>query len=68
MKKGYSCSVAVAFNTIICVFMMLLLWSSSMNAVAMRPLKDESSSAPNLTFMGSISRAYSGPSHRGRGH
>ena len=64
MKKGYSYSVAVAFNAI-CLLIFFLLLSYSMNVEGMRPLKDQS--AP--TFISSIiNRAYSGPSHRGRGH
>ncbi|KAI4298518.1 hypothetical protein L6164_032068 [Bauhinia variegata] len=60
--KGYS--LAVAFNAISIIIFFLLL-SHSMNVEGMRPLKDQS--GPSLISL-IINRAYSGPSHRGRGH
>ncbi|KAL2349559.1 hypothetical protein Fmac_003559 [Flemingia macrophylla] len=59
MKRGYS--IAVTFYVII----FLVLFSYSMKVEGVRALKDESSPS-FITLI--INQAYSGPSHRGRGH
>ncbi|KAK7280305.1 hypothetical protein RJT34_25367 [Clitoria ternatea] len=62
--KGYS--LIIACNVITLSFFLLLL-SYSINVEAMRPLKHQSDSSPSFLSL-IINRAYSGPSHRGRGH
>ena len=51
-----------------CCYMIVVLVLAffSMNVEGVRPLKDDSSSSFFLTLI--MQRAYSGPSHRGRGH
>jgi len=47
------------------IFSFLLLSHSSIQVDGMRPLKDQS--APSVISL-IINQAYSGPSHKGRGH
>lgn len=62
--KGYS--IVVGVNQIFLIILLLLIISYSLNVEAMRPLKDQSS--PSFTSLVLNQQAYSGPSHRGRGH
>ncbi|RDX93276.1 hypothetical protein CR513_24478, partial [Mucuna pruriens] len=62
MKRGYS--VAVAFSAIY-VIMFFLCLSYSIKVEGVRHLKHESPHSSFITLI--INRAYSGPSHRGRG-
>lgn len=49
----------------IIIFMILFL-SQSIKVEGMRPLRDESPPSSLISLI--ISQAYSGPSHKGRGH
>lgn len=63
--KGYSSLVAC--NNAICLIIFILFLSYSLNIVdGMRPLKNQPSPSSFMSLMNS--QAYSGPSHRGRGH
>ncbi|KAK7308090.1 hypothetical protein VNO77_41685 [Canavalia gladiata] len=62
MKKSYS--LVVAFNAINYLIIIFLLLSYSLKVEGVRPLKDES--VPSFISL-IINRAYSGPSHKGRG-
>ncbi|CAL5195127.1 unnamed protein product [Lathyrus oleraceus] len=59
MKQGYY-SLALFFILFIFLFL-----SHSIQVQGVRPLKDQS--APSILTL-IINRAYSGPSHKGRGH
>jgi len=59
MKRGYY----------YCVIMFLVVLASfSVNVEGVRPLKDDPSSSSSFFLTVIMERAYSGPSHRGRGH
>lgn len=51
------------------IALVFLLFSNSVGVDALRPLKDDDrSSSSSLVTSSMLGRAYSGPSHRGRGH
>lgn len=62
MKGHLSCKILM----ITMMMMLLILVSLSMNVEGMRVLKDESNPSSFISLV--INRAYSGPSHKGRGH